>query len=177
MAAQGLGNGGKRCGRLLYSLWEMLHFNIELIRRLSAEMSKYERMSRLMQIANTIRIHRSPNRVFLAKKYGVTVRTIQRDIDSLCYAGVPIFWSGNRYEIMDGYYMPPTNLSLEEALELVSAVRNHAANHSGLQAEAIESALSKIMARLPNEMLDDVKASMNETSSVEEDSPWQLGND
>lgn len=131
-------------------------------------MSKYERMSRLMQIVNTIRIHRNLNRIFLAEKFSVTVRTIQRDINSLCYAGVPIFWNGDGYEIMDGYYMPPTNLSLEEALELVSAVRNHAAEQTEPQRQAIESAISKIMARLPDKTLDDVRAAMNEASQKEE---------
>ncbi len=131
-------------------------------------MSKYERLSRLIQIVNTIRIHRRPDRNFLAEEFGVTVRTIQRDINSLCYAGVPIFWTGDGYKIMDGYYMPPTNLTLEEAVELVSVVRSHATEQAEPQRQAIESAISKIIARLSDRMLAKLNSTLDNADSEEE---------
>ncbi len=134
-------------------------------------MSKYERLSRLMQVMNLIRSHRNCNRELLADELEVSVRTVQRDINSLCYAGIPVFWSGTRYEIMDGYFMPPTNLSLDEVLELICAVRNHAEECEGSQRKAIESAMTKIIARLPDKTLGYVKAIMNEVSLKGESSP------
>ena len=63
-------------------------------------MSKYERLSRLLKIMTFIKAQRNLRRRDLARKCEVSVRTIQRDIDSLIYAGVPIFWSNGGYEIM-----------------------------------------------------------------------------
>ncbi len=140
-------------------------------------MSKYERLSRLMQIINAIRIYNRPNRNFLAKRFDVTVRTIQRDINSLSYAGVPIFWTGDGYEIMDGYFMPPTNLSLEEAVELVSVVRSHVTEQAEPQRQAIESAISKIIARLPDGMLAELESALDNADSAGEHTPTSEGDE
>lgn len=114
-------------------------------------MSKYERLSRLLKIMTYIKAQRNLHRSDLASKCEVSIRTIQRDIDSLIYAGVPIFWSKNGYEIMPDFFMPPMNLSLEEALQLVVASKAFAKDKEKSQQQMIESAVSKIIARLPNE--------------------------
>lgn len=97
-----------------------------------------------------IKAQRNLRRSDLAKKCEVSVRTIQRDIDSLVYAGVPIFWSKDGYEIMPDFFMPPVNLNLEEAFHLVVATRAFR-GHGESQQRAIESAVSKVIARLPDE--------------------------
>jgi predicted DNA-binding transcriptional regulator YafY len=112
--------------------------------------SKYERLSRLLKIMTFIKAQRNLRRSDLAKKCEVSVRTIQRDIDSLVYAGVPIFWSKDGYEIMPDFFMPPVNLSLEEAFHLVVATRAFRGQGESQQ-RAIESAVSKVIARLPDE--------------------------
>ena len=114
-------------------------------------MSKYERLSRLLKIMTFIKSQRNLRRTDLARKCEVSVRTIQRDIDSLIYAGVPIFWSKDGYEIMPDFFLPPMNLSLEEAFHLVVATRNFSKDKEIPQKRAIESAISKVIARLPNE--------------------------
>ena len=113
-------------------------------------MSKYERLSRLLKIMTYIRAQRNLRRRDLATKCEVSVRTIQRDIDSLVYAGIPIFWSKDGYEIMPDFFMPPVNLSLEEALQLVVATRAFSRGKEVMQQRAIESAIAKIIARLPD---------------------------
>ncbi len=117
-------------------------------------MSKYERLSRLLKIITFIKAQRNLRRRDLARKCEVSVRTIQRDIDSLVYAGVPIFWSRDGYEIMPDFFMPPVNLSLEEAFHLVVATRIFSKNKEKSQQRAIESAISKVVARLPDKTRD-----------------------
>jgi len=114
-------------------------------------MSKYERLSRLFKIMTFIKAQRNLSRSDLARKCEVCVRTIQRDIDSLVCAGVPIFWSKDGYEIMPDFFMPPVNLSLEEAFHLVVATRAFSSGQGESQQRAIESAVSKVIARLPDE--------------------------
>ncbi len=114
-------------------------------------MSKYERLSRLLKIMIFIKAQRNLRRRDLARKCEVSVRTIQRDIDSLVYAGVPIFWSKDGYEIMPDFFLPPVNLSLDEAFHLVIATRDFSKGKGESQRRMIESAISKIIARLPNE--------------------------
>lgn len=58
----------------------------------------------------------------LADRFGVTLRTIYRDIKSLDSAGVPVIGeAGTGYSIMDGYRLPPVMFSREEAGSFVAA--------------------------------------------------------
>lgn len=58
----------------------------------------------------------------LADRFGVTLRTIYRDIKTLDNAGVPIIGeAGVGYSIMDGYRLPPVMFSREEAGSFVAA--------------------------------------------------------
>lgn len=58
----------------------------------------------------------------LADRFGVTLRTIYRDIKSLDNAGVPIIGeAGSGYAIMEGYRLPPVMFSREEAGSFVAA--------------------------------------------------------
>jgi len=114
-------------------------------------MSKYERLARLMKITTLIKAKKNIHRQDLADRCEVSIRTIQRDIDTLCYAGIPIYRSGNGYEIMPGFFMPPVNLSLNEVLNLIIAARYSSGKVEETCQKAIESALSKIIAALPAE--------------------------
>ena len=58
----------------------------------------------------------------LAERFGVTLRTIYRDIKTLDSAGVPIIGeAGLGYSIMEGYRLPPVMFSREEASSFVAA--------------------------------------------------------
>ena len=58
----------------------------------------------------------------LAERFGVTLRTIYRDIKTLDSAGVPIIGeAGSGYSIMEGYRLPPVMFSREEAGSFVAA--------------------------------------------------------
>lgn len=61
----------------------------------------------------------------LATEFGVSVRTIKRDLDALDNSGVPI-WSrpgpGGGYGLAAGVTLPPVNLSPAQAVALLAAV-------------------------------------------------------
>lgn len=58
----------------------------------------------------------------LADRFGVTLRTIYRDIKTLDQAGVPILGeAGTGYSIMEGYRLPPVMFTPEEASSFVAA--------------------------------------------------------
>jgi len=60
----------------------------------------------------------------IASECEVDVRTTYRDIKALeCEIGVPFWKEGNRYRIMEGYFLPPVQLSLPEALSIFLAAR------------------------------------------------------
>ena len=77
-------------------------------------MSKYERLSRLLKIMTLVKSNPKLTRRDLAQLCEVnSVRTIQRDINSLAIADVPIYWSGEGYEIMPDFFLPSLALTTE----------------------------------------------------------------
>ncbi len=63
----------------------------------------------------------------MARLFGVSSRTIQRDLKALEESGVPIWQDDDeerpRYGIVEGYYIPPLQLTLGEATALYLAAR------------------------------------------------------
>jgi predicted DNA-binding transcriptional regulator YafY len=119
----------------------------------------------MMKIMILIKARRNLNRGDLAQECEVSVRTIQRDINSLSYAGVPIFWAEDGYEIMPDFFLPPVNLNLEEALYLAIAAKASCEGKGESCQRKVESALSKIVASLPSEVQGQVSATMSIATS------------
>ncbi|MGZ9585864.1 helix-turn-helix transcriptional regulator [Paenibacillus marinisediminis] len=56
----------------------------------------------------------------LAATFETSVRTIYRDIQALCEAGVPVVGApGQGYSLMEGYFLPPIRFTPEEAVTLL----------------------------------------------------------
>lgn len=56
----------------------------------------------------------------LMRKYEVGKRTIYRDLRLLQEAGLPIYKDDDgRYRLMEGYYLPPMMITMEEAMALL----------------------------------------------------------
>jgi len=52
----------------------------------------------------------------ISKKFGISVRTVYRDVKALCEQGVPVSFEQHRgYFIVQGYFLPPVSFSFEEA--------------------------------------------------------------
>ena len=56
----------------------------------------------------------------IADKFGISVRTVYRDVKALCEQGIPVSFEQNRgYFIVQGYFLPPVSFSSEEANALL----------------------------------------------------------
>jgi predicted DNA-binding transcriptional regulator YafY len=70
-----------------------------------------------------LRLNRRLKASDLARKCGVTERTIYRDIISISAANIPIYFDGG-YKLLHDGFLPPTNLSAHEAGFLVSLLKS-----------------------------------------------------
>jgi predicted DNA-binding transcriptional regulator YafY len=81
-----------------------------------------KRITRLTAILTHLQAKRFVTAEKFAQKFGVSSRTVYRDIKTLESAGVPIFTEdGKGFSIMDTYRIPPIMFTEEEALALITA--------------------------------------------------------
>jgi predicted DNA-binding transcriptional regulator YafY len=81
-----------------------------------------KRLSRLVAILTTLQSKRLITATFLAEKFGVSIRTIYRDIRALEQSGVPVITEdGKGYSLMEGYKIPPVMFSEAQANALILA--------------------------------------------------------
>ena len=86
----------------------------------------------------------------LAATFEVSKRTIYRDIQALCAAGVPIAVAGRQgYALVEGYFLPPLSFTTDEALILALGSDVMASNFDDDYRAAAHSAYRKIDAILP----------------------------
>lgn len=86
-----------------------------------------KRSSRLFALAETLRARKTGvTAEELADRFGVSVRTIYRDLESLGDAGLPLLAErgrGGGYALERGYSLPPVNFTAREAAVLVALGR------------------------------------------------------
>lgn len=86
-----------------------------------------KRSSRLFALAETLRARKTGvTAEDLAERFGVSVRTIYRDLDALGDAGLPLLAErgrGGGYALERGYSLPPVNFTPREAAVLVALGR------------------------------------------------------
>lgn len=81
-----------------------------------------KRISRLTAILTQLQTKRRLTAAMLSEKFGVSKRTIYRDIKALERAGVPIFTEeGKGYSLMEGYRVPPVMFTEQQANALILA--------------------------------------------------------
>jgi len=110
------------------------------------------RLSRLSAILTMLKSNSLVNSTQLSKKFGVSVRTIYRDIRALEVSGVPIYVEeGKGYKLMDGYTLPPIMFSEEEANALITAQKIIYQNKDRSLIENYANAITKIKSVLRKE--------------------------
>jgi len=86
----------------------------------------------------------------LAATFETSKRTIYRDVQALCEAGVPILSTpGQGYALDEGYFLPPLRFTTDEATLLLLGAEFMAQNFDAQYRAAAESAGKKIEAVLP----------------------------
>ncbi len=113
----------------------------------------------------------------LAEDCGCSVRTVYRDIDALCQAGVPVAaMPGEGYRLAPGYHLPPIAFTVEEAVQLLLGSDLAVGLGTAEQREAARTAASKVEAALKAETREQV-AHLRERIRVSDwrwrdPSPW-----
>lgn len=83
---------------------------------------KSSRLSRLTAIITLLQSKSLVTATEMSTKYGVSIRTVYRDIRSLESSGVPIVTEeGKGYTLMDGYKLPPIMFTEQEAFALITS--------------------------------------------------------
>ena len=116
-----------------------------------------KRLSRLTAILTQLQTKRLLTSSTLAEKFGVSVRTIYRDIRALEQAGVPILTEDGRgYTLMEGYKIPPVMFTENQANALILAEQLVLKNKDTSFIEDYSEAIDKIKAVLRQSEKDKV---------------------
>ena len=103
----------------------------------------------------------------LAERFGVTVRTIYRDLDSLRAANLPLAAErgrGGGYALDRTYSLPPVNFTAREAALLVAVGRNAIDARLLPFSETLQSGLDKVRAALSASAQRELLARLEELS-------------
>jgi predicted DNA-binding transcriptional regulator YafY len=107
------------------------------------------RISRLTAILTLLQSKRVLTSTTLSERFGVSVRTIYRDIKVLIQAGVPIFAEdGKGYSLVEGYRIPPVMFTEDEANALITIEQVVLKNSDSSLVTAYSEAIIKIKAVL-----------------------------
>jgi predicted DNA-binding transcriptional regulator YafY len=110
------------------------------------------RKSRLFAVAEALRARRTGiTAQQLADRFGVTLRTIYRDLDALQDAGMPIKADrgrGGGYALDKSYQLPPVNFTAREAALLIALSRLAIEQRLIPFPGAIEKAIDKVRSAL-----------------------------
>ena len=85
----------------------------------------------------------------LAERYGVSVRTIQRDMEAIDLAGIPVIsvqGPSGGYGIMEGYKMDRRLVTVDDLFFIITALRSIGGS---LDDRRIDDALEKMRGLLP----------------------------
>lgn len=107
------------------------------------------RLIRLTEIQTLLQSKRLITARFIANKYGISMRTVYRDIQTLIQSGIPIVTEeGKGYRIMEGYSLPPVMFTQNEANALVIAEQLVVTNKDRSFIQEYQNAVTKIKAIL-----------------------------
>jgi predicted DNA-binding transcriptional regulator YafY len=108
----------------------------------------------------------------LAAMFETSKRTIYRDIQALCEAGVPIISiPGQGYSLMQGYFLPPLSFNTEEATMLLLGSDFMAQHFDAQYRLAARSAYRKISAVLPEPLRAEVEYLQSSIRFIARDVP------
>lgn len=108
-----------------------------------------KRLSRLVAILTQLQARRLVTSTKLAEKFGVSTRTIYRDLKALAQAGVPVLTEdGKGYTLMEGYKIPPIMFTENQANALILSEQLVLKNRDSSLIKDYGEAIDKIKAVL-----------------------------
>jgi predicted DNA-binding transcriptional regulator YafY len=112
-------------------------------------MSELNRFDRITAILVQLQARRVVSGPALAEQFGVSLRTIYRDLRTLELAGVPLYGeAGVGYSLAEGYRLPPVMFTREEATALLTAEKLVARLTDAPTARHSSTAMAKLRAVL-----------------------------
>lgn len=116
------------------------------------------RTDRLLAIVLELQAHGVRRAEDLAAIFEISKRTVYRDIQALCEAGVPVVAEpGRGYSLEPGYFLPPLRFSADEAVMLLLGADVMAQSFDAEYQTAAEDAARKIAGALPPERQTEVQ--------------------
>jgi predicted DNA-binding transcriptional regulator YafY len=107
------------------------------------------RLSRLAAILIQLQSRKIVSAGTLAERFGVSTRTIYRDIRTLEQSGVPVVTEeGKGFSLIEGYRMPPVSFTEQEANALITAEQLVLRNTDASFVKDYSDAVTKIRAVL-----------------------------
>ena len=133
------------------------------------EHGKWDKAARYLKIAMILRDHpEGISAVELAKRVGVSKRTVYRDIDAMDYhAGLMIWSDGGKFGLEAGAFLPPLALTLHEATTLFLAARVLAKTSDEHDTELI-GAFVKLAQIVPTSLAEHVQATVDAFATTPE---------
>jgi len=111
------------------------------------------RTDRLLAIVLELQAKRRQRAADLAATFETSTRTIYRDIQALCEAGVPIVAvPGHGYGLVEGYFLPPLRFTTDEAIMLLLGCDVMTQHFDAEYRGAAQAASRKIASVLPEDV-------------------------
>ncbi|RYG23653.1 MAG: YafY family transcriptional regulator, partial [Chitinophagaceae bacterium] len=109
-------------------------------------MNRFDRITAILIQLQSKRIVKAQD---LADRFGISLRTVYRDIRTLEEAGVPLYGeAGVGYSLVDGYRLPPVMFTREEAMAFLTAEKLMEKFTDAALGEHFASAMFKVKAVL-----------------------------
>lgn len=110
------------------------------------------RTDRLLAIVLELQGKGAQRAADLAATFEVSTRTLYRDMQALCEAGVPVVAvPGQGYSLVEGYFLPPLRFSTDEATLLLLGCAVMAQHFDAEYQVAAQAAARKILGVLPED--------------------------
>ena len=119
------------------------------------------RADRLVAIVLLLQVHGRMTAADIAERLETSERTIRRDLDALCVAGVPVYpqrGRGGGWALLGGHRIDLTGLTADEAQALLLATDPGTGTLGPGFAEGLAAARRKVLAALPEGLRDRVDA-------------------
>ena len=127
-----------------------------------------KRISRLTALLTQLQTKRMVTAASLSEKFGVSKRTIYRDIKALEKAGVPVLTEeGKGYTLMEGYRIPPVMFTEKQANALILAEQLVLRNKDASLVQDYAEAIAKIKSILRYTIQDKVNLLADRTQYKE----------